>query len=92
MVAQTEKIQALENQLTTIQFDQQANRASSIAPLVPGQVPASINTGDSTFTKETMEAMFKTWTATQAAGPVPTRALCLNGKDKKWKKTWRQLH
>ena len=45
MVAQTQKIQALENQLDTVQYDQQANGARSIVPSVLGRVPATINTG-----------------------------------------------
>ena len=73
MIAQTEKIQVFETQLTTIQYDQQANGASSIAPSVPGRVPTLISTGNTTLTKETMEIMLKKWTKAQAATPPTAR-------------------
>ena len=61
LLAQTDKIQELETRLATVQYDQ-ANGASSIAPSVPGRVPASISTSDTTLTKESMDVMFKSWT------------------------------
>ena len=60
LLAQTDKIQALETRLATVQYDQ-ANGASSIASSALGRIPALISTGDATLTKKSMEAMFKTW-------------------------------
>ena len=71
LLAQTDKIQELETRLATVQYDQ-ANGASSIAPSVPGRVPASISTSDTVLTKESMEVMFKPWTAAQATPPART--------------------
>ena len=82
MIAQTEKIQALETQLATVQYDQQANGASNVAPSIPGRVPALISTSNTTVTKETMETMFKIWTAAQVATPA-VRAPRVSGKEKK---------
>ena len=56
MVAQIEKTQHLQDQLTSVQFQQQANGALSVGGLIPGQIPASISTG---ITQESMEVMFK---------------------------------
>ena len=69
MVAQNETIQRLEEQFNTVQFDQQANGASSVGGSIPGQIPASISTG---VTQESMEAMFKTWTTNQAVKATGT--------------------
>ena len=60
MVAQTDPTQRLQEQLTGVQFEQQANGTSSVGRSLPRQIPASILTG---VTQELMEAMFKTWTA-----------------------------
>lgn len=71
LLAQTDKIQELETRLATVQYDQ-ANGASSVGS-APGRIPASISTNDTALTKESMEAMFKAWTAAQApANPTPT--------------------
>ena len=71
LLAQTNKIQELETRLATVQYDQ-ANGASSDASLAPGRVLASISTNDTALTKESMEAMFKSWTAAQApTAPTP---------------------
>ena len=67
---------------TTIQFDQQANGASSVAPSIPGRVLALISTGDTTMTRESMEAIFKTWTVTQT---TPLARLPHTGGRKKHK-------
>ena len=70
LLGQTDKIQELETRIATVQYDQ-ANGASSVRS-VPGRVPASISTNDTALTKESMEAMFKAWTAAQApAAPTP---------------------
>ena len=45
MVTQTETIQRLQEQLTAVQFEQQANGASSVGGCIPSQIPASISTG-----------------------------------------------
>ena len=68
MVAQTDTIQQLQEQLTAVQFEHQANGASSIGGSLPGRIPASISIG---ITQELMETMFKTWTAAQAATKAP---------------------
>ena len=82
MVAQTDTIQRLQEQLTAVQFEQQANGASSVSGSLPGRIPASISTG---VTQESMEAMFKTWTATQAAGaPVTDQMTNKEKKKRKW--------
>jgi len=54
LLAQTDKIQELETRLATVQYNQ-ANGASSIAPSVPGRVPASISTSDTALTKESIK-------------------------------------
>ena len=71
LLAQTDKIQELETRLATVQYDQ-ANGASSIAPSIPGQVPASISTSDTALTKESTESMFKLWTAVQTTPTART--------------------
>ena len=68
MLAQTEKIQYLQDQLIAVQFEQQANGVTSVSGSTPAENPASISTG---VTQESMEAMFKTWTATQATAGAP---------------------
>ena len=80
----TRKIQALETQLATVQYDQQANGASSVAPLISGRVPVLISTGDTILTKETMETIFKTWTLAQAS--TTARTPRASGKEKKMSK------
>ena len=44
MVAQTEKIQQLQDQLAVVQFEQQANGIASIGRSVPSWIPALIST------------------------------------------------
>ena len=78
MLAQNETIQRLQEQLTSVQFDQQANGASSVGGSLPGRIPASISTG---VTQESMEAMFKTWTTAQAASTPGMD--CMTSKEKK---------
>ena len=80
MVAQTDTIQQLQEHLTAVQFKQQANGASSVSGSLPGRIPATISTG---VTQESMEAMFKTWTATQAAGAPVTERLTSREKKKR---------
>ena len=82
-MAQTDKIQELETRLATVQYDQQANGASSVAPLIPGRVPASISTGETTLTRESIEAMFKTWLVAQVATLAAARAPQVSGREKK---------
>ncbi|OEU09765.1 hypothetical protein FRACYDRAFT_248024 [Fragilariopsis cylindrus CCMP1102] len=81
MVAQTDTINRLQEQLTAVQYEQQANGAASVNGSLPGRIPASISTG---LTQESMEAMFKKWTATQAAGAPATDRM--TGKERKKKK------
>ena len=64
MVAQTDTIQRLQEQLTAVQFEQQANGASSVSGSLPDRIIVSISTG---VTQKSMEVMFKIWTASQAA-------------------------
>ena len=45
MVAQIDTIQRLQEQLTAVQFEQQANGASSVGGSIPSQIPTSILTG-----------------------------------------------
>ena len=80
MVAQTDTINRLQEQLTAVQYEQQASGAASVNGSLPGRIPASISTE---LTQESMEAMFKKWTATQAAGTPATR---LTNKEKKQRK------
>ena len=82
MVAQTDTIQRLQEQLTAVQFEQQANGASSVNGSLPGRIPSSISTG---VTQESMEAILKTWTASQAATKAP--GIGLTSKEKK-KRKW----
>ena len=65
LLAQTYKIQELETRQATVQYDH-ANGASSLASSIPGRIPASISTSGTALTKESTEAMFKSWTAAQA--------------------------
>ena len=83
MVAQNKTIQRLQEQRNTIQFDHQANGASSVEGSIPRRIPASISTG---ITQESLEAMFKTWTTTQAAKAPGTEGLTSKEKEKrKWR-------
>ena len=56
MVAQIEKIQRLQDQLAAVQFEQQANGASSVDGSIPERILSLISTR---VTQESMEAMFK---------------------------------
>ena len=80
MVAQTDTIQQLQEQLTAVQFEQQANGATSIGVSLPGRIPVSISTG---VTQESTEAMFKTWTASQTATKTPGTGTEMTSKEKK---------
>ena len=82
MVAQTDTIQRLQEQLTAVQFGQQANGASSVSGTLPGRIPASISTG---VTQESMEAIFKTWTTAQAvSAPGTDWTTSKEKKKRKW--------
>ena len=80
MVAQTDTIQRLQEQLTAVQFEQQANGASSIGGSLPGRIPSSISTR---VTQESLKAMFKTWTTAQAASALGTDRLTSKEKKKR---------
>ena len=81
MVAQTQKIQNPETLIASVQFEQQENSTASIRGSIPGLITGSITTGDTVLTKESTEAMFKTWITTQAAATPKTQQM--NGEEKK---------
>ena len=82
MVAQTETIQRLQKQLIAVQFEQQANSTSTVGGSVSSRISASISIG---VTQESMKAMFKLWTATQAGTSVP-RTTRMTAKEKQKRK------